>query len=217
VLFTSGTQESAALREAVTLHSPVVMLNRSVPDLPGDQVTSDNAGGAAAVAEHFVSSGHTRIGFIGGPDGPSTVAERRDGFRDALSRAGVPLESALSVAGALSYDGGDAGIARLLALAEPPTAVFCVNDLTAFGALDGARRRGIDVPAQLSIIGYDDIELAGWHAFRLSTVRQPLAAMAERAVELLLARVADPERAATHQRFPAELILRSTTATRAAA
>jgi LacI family transcriptional regulator len=214
VLFTSGTTESKALREAVARHSPVLMFNRSVPDLSGDQVTNDNPSGASAVAEHLVAAGHRRIGFLGGIEGPggaSTVAERHAGFAATLERLGHPLDPGLSLAGPLSYESGDAGIGTLLARSDPPTAVFCVNDITALGALDGARRRGFAVPARLSIVGYDDIEQAAWDAFRLTTIRQPLVEMAARSVELLLERIADPERPARHERFPAELVLRGST------
>lgn len=214
VLFTSGTSESAAVNAAIAAGAPIVTVNRSVSGLPGDQITSDNAAGATLVAEHLVGLGHRRIGFLGLPDGPgapSTVTERRAGFTSALARIGNPLDKELVIEGTLSYQGGDAGIGRLLERSERPTAVFCVNDITALGALDGARRRGISIPEELSIVGYDDIEQAGWDAFRLTTVRQPLPAMAARAVDRLLARIADPSLSVQHDRFPAELVVRAST------
>lgn len=212
VLFTSGTADSPALREAVSVGAPVVLFNRSVADLPGDQVTSDNLGGGAAVAEHLVAAGHRRIGFLGGLPGPSTTTERASGFLGRLAELGVHLAPELAADGPLSYESGDERIGRLLEDPEPPTAVFCVNDITALGAIDGARRRGIAVPERLSVIGYDDIEQAGWAAFRLTTVRQPIAAMADRAVDLLLERIADPGLPPRHERFPAELVVRDSAA-----
>jgi LacI family transcriptional regulator len=212
VIFTSGTTESEALRIALDLGAPVVLLNRSVPGLAGDQVTSDNAAGAAAVARFLVELGHRRIGFIGGPALPSTVTERRESFASTLVGLGHPLDPTLSRSGPLSYSQGKRGVAELLALDHPPTAVFCVNDVTAFGALDAAREAKVSVPGDLSIVGYDDVEMAGWTAFDLTTVRQPVAGMADRAVQLLMQRITDPVSAARHERFPAELVVRGTTA-----
>lgn len=213
VVFTSGSSRSAALQEAVAVDAPFVLLNRSVAGLAGDQVTSDNAAGAAAVAAHLVDAGHRRIAFLGGHDpsgDPSTVAERRAAFAAALERLGRRLDPSLTVFGGLGFRSGADGIERLLALPDPPTAVFCANDITAIGALETARARGVDVPGALSIVGYDDIEAAGWHSLRLTTVRQPLDRMARRAVELLVSRIADPARPGRHERFPADLVVRAT-------
>lgn len=219
VLFTTGTTETPSLREAVQAQRPVVLLNRSVPDLPGDQVTSDNFAGATAVAEHLVDLGHRRIGLIGGPPLPSTVTERRQSFRETLTRLEVALDDQLCRYGPLSYDEGAAAMSDLLSVGDRqtgegsrPTAVFCVNDITALGAVDAARSVGLRVPEDISVVGYDDIQQASWGAFRLTTVNQPIDAMAVRAVELLLARIDDPQRPPEHERFPARLIVRETTA-----
>lgn len=213
VLFTTGTTETPSLREAIAAGRPVVLLNRSVPDLPGDQVTSDNFGGAAEVARHLVDLGHVRIGFIGGPPLPSTVNERWQGFEETLKELGVGLDESLCRFVQLSHDEGAAAFTELAqASGGPPTAVFCVNDITAFGALDAARVLGLRVPADISIAGYDDVQLASWPAFDLTTVNQPIDQMARRAVEQLLARIDEPGRPPIHERFPARLMIRGTTA-----
>ncbi len=111
--------------------------------------------------------------------------------------------------GAYSYEAGHDGLRRLLADPSPPTAVFCANDVIALGALNAAAADGIDVPARLSLIGFDDITLAGWDAFRLTTVRQDLAAMAAATTELLLERVADPARRPRRVAVPVTLVRRA--------
>ena len=211
VLFTSGTVESEALRAAAERGSPIVLLNRSVPEVQGDQVTSDNFAGAAAVARHLVGLGHRRIGFIGGPPLPSTVNERHAAFVDTLRALGRPLSDDLCRFGPLSYEHGRVALAELLLHPAPPTAVFCVNDLTAFGALDAAREARLLVPDLVSIVGYDDVPMAAWSAFGLTTVRQPIARMAARSVEMLLERIATPSLEPRHERFDAELVMRRTT------
>lgn len=212
VMFTSGSAESPALRAAIAKGAPVVLLNRSLPGFTGDQVTNDNPAGAAALAEHLVGLGHRRIAFLGGPAEASTTSERADAFRARLAALGAPLDPALVLSGPLTYESGAARIRQLLSTPERPTAVFGVNDITAIGAIDGARGMGVAVPDELSVVGYDDIDQADWAAYRLTTVRQPVEAMARRGVELLIERIADPGIAPRYERLPAELVQRESTA-----
>lgn len=214
VVFTTATAESKLLREALERKAPIVLLNRSVEGLPHDQVTSDNVAGSRAVAEYFVASGHRRIGFIGGPAGPSTAEERRRGFREGLEGAGLGWEESLCRAGDFSHANGRTAIRELLGMADPPTAVFCANDLIALGALDGARSLGRRVPEDVCVAGYDGIDMAAWDSYDLTTVRQPVPQMVSVAVGMLLQRVADPAIPPRHQRFPSELVLRGSTGTR---
>lgn len=160
VVFTTVTSKSAALYEALHRRAPVVLVNRGVVGLPCDQVTSDNIGGSRAVAEYLVRSGHRRIGFVAGPPLPSTAVERERGFREGLLARGVPLADELCRPGDFSHGSGHAAMRSLLALPDPPTAVFCANDLTAFGAIDGARSAGRLEPDDVWLIGYDDVRMA---------------------------------------------------------
>ena len=212
VIFTTATEESAPLREALNRGAPVVTLNRSVEGLGCDQVTSDNWHGSRSVAQYFVDSGHERIGFIGGPAGPSTSREREEGFRSGLQTSGLPLEGQLTRHGDFSHADGRRLMRELLSVGDPPTAVFCVNDLTALGALDGARSVGAGVPGDVWVAGYDDIPMAAWDAFDLTTVRQPVSAMSALAVQLLMRRMADSSRPVHHHRYPSEVIIRGSTA-----
>lgn len=214
VVFTTVTAESMPLKEALKRQAPLVMLNRSVEGLPCDQVTSDNVAGSRAIAEYLVAGGHRRLGFVGGPPRPSTSAERKRGFREGLASAGIAWEETLCRYGDFSHADGRAAIRELLSLDDPPTAVFCVNDLTALGALDGARSMGRRVPQDIWVAGYDDIAMSAWEAFDLTTVRQPIAEMVALAVQMLLERIADPSLPPRHHRFPSELVVRGSTAGR---
>lgn len=211
VVFTTVTAESKPLQEALKQQAPVVVLNRSVKGLPCDQVTSDNMAGSRAIADYLVAGGHRRLGYIGGPSRPSTSAERKRGFRKGLASAGIAWDETLCRYGDFSHADGRAAMRELLSLEDPPTAVFCVNDLTAFGALDGARSLGCRVPQDVWVSGYDDIAMSAWDAFDLTTVRQPIGEMAALAVRMMLERIAEPATPPRHHRFPSELVVRGST------
>jgi LacI family transcriptional regulator len=216
VIFTTSTLDSAVgetpLVEALRRGAPCVLVTRGVPDLACDQVLSDNRGGAQDVARLLVEAGHRRIGFLAGPESASSATERREGFIDGLLAAGFDVDGGLLIAeGDFSQRSGAVATERWLADNDPPTAIFCVNDIAAFGALGAARRLGVDIPSQLWVIGFNDIAQAGWPALDLSTVRQQLDRMAERAVELLCRRIDGDTSEAVTERLPTSLVLRGTT------
>ena len=211
IVYTTATPTSPSLREALGGAAPVVLLNRTLPGVAADSVASDNAGGAVALARHFVALGHTRIGLVAGLAGVTTSAERERGFLDALAEAGA---EAMVFRGDFTHASGVRGFEALAASpGGRPTAVFAINDVVAFGVIDGARRLGLAVPRDLSVAGYDDTEMAAWPGFDLTTVRQQTERMAELGVELLLARIAGAADGAPQaRRLEAELVIRSSTA-----
>jgi LacI family transcriptional regulator len=192
--------------------TPIVLVNRELDDVERDAVVSDNRLGGARAAELLAELGHRRIAEIAGPANTSTARDRAAGFRERLERLGVPLDPRLRREGDFSHRDGYRWTLELLEQDPPPSAIFCANDVIALGALDAARARAVDVPAQLSIVGFDDISLAGWESFRLTTIRQPLSEMAEEAVRLLVDRLARADGPARRIVFPTELIQRGTTA-----
>lgn len=191
---------------------PCVLLNRDASGASVDRVMADHVGGAAAVADHLLTLGHRRIALIAGPANTSTSRDREAGLSEALRRSGFPLDPALRRAGEFTHQSGFQWCTDLLSHPDPPTAIFCANDVVAFGALDAARRLRIDVPGTVSIAGFDDIPMAGWEAFSLTTVRQPLVDMARDAAQILIARIEERDDSEPRRIiFPTHLIMRSTT------
>ncbi|WP_433871919.1 LacI family DNA-binding transcriptional regulator [Saccharopolyspora sp. CA-218241] len=212
LLFTTATETSPGLADAVERGQPIALLHRRLEGLACDQVTTDNVAGGRAVADYLVGTGHSRIGFLAGPDLPATARHRERGFRDRLAELGHPLADPLVARGGFSHDVARSATRDLLSRQDPPTAVFCANDLTALGAVDGAVSLGKRVPADVWVVGYDDIAMTSWDSYDLTTVRQPIADMSRAAVRLLLARIDDRDRPARVEEFPCELVVRGSTA-----
>ncbi|MDB5741845.1 MAG: transcriptional regulator, LacI family [Polaromonas sp.] len=213
VLMMTATTGSSALREAVKSNLPVVLINRVLQDVPLDQIESDNHAGGARVAQYLVRAGRSRIAMISGPQDASTIRNREAGFRDQMESCGVELQKQFTTyVRNFSYQAGFDAATRLLELANPPNSIFCANDVLALGARDAARRRGISVPDELWLVGYDDIEMASWEAFDLTTIRQPLDEMCQLATDRLVERMggskADPVTIVVRD----ELIIRGSTA-----
>ncbi|MDD3925566.1 MAG: GntR family transcriptional regulator [bacterium] len=149
-------------------------------------IAVDNELGGCLAAGHIIDKGHRRIGFVNGQPYTNTNKKRLSGFRRALAEAGLPDDGSLiQVSHLYGEAGGYDAAAKLLALAEPPTAVFAGNDLCALGVYRAAEERGLKLPGQLSVIGFDDIETAALIKPALTTVAQPIADMGRLAVEML--------------------------------
>lgn len=190
---------------------PFVFLNRTNDLVERDSATADDRGGAAQVAELLVGLGHRHIGALLGPADTSTSRDREDGFRRALAEAGVALPERWVGRTDFTVAGGAAGLKELLTGSERPTAVFCVNDWVAVGALNAASELGLSVPHDLTVVGFDDVPMASWPVFRLTTVANPLADTARRAVQLLVERLASgPEAGFRHEAAPTTLVERAT-------
>jgi LacI family transcriptional regulator len=213
VLMMTATAGSPAIQEVVKAGVPVVLINRVVDGVPLDQVESDNTAGGALVAQYFATAGRRRIALISGPQQASTIRNREVAFREELMIRGVAVEKHLAIhADSFSYQSGfDAGI-RLLELANPPDSIFCTNDVLALGVRDAARRMRINVPEDLWLVGYDDIDMARWVAFDLTTIRQPLNEMSQVAVDLLVKRIGGSTDKPSRIVLPNDLIIRGSTA-----
>lgn len=157
---------------AVPVSIPVVRIGTTVVEDPDyDTVHSDDENGAYAATAHLVDKGHARVAMIQGP--PGAGAARNAGYRRVLEERGLTVDPALVVASDWTRAGGTAAAERLLALPVPPTAIFCANDLMALGALDACRARSRDVPGDVAIVGYDDMEAAAMVSPPLTTVSNP--------------------------------------------
>jgi DNA-binding LacI/PurR family transcriptional regulator len=167
---------------------PVVMFNRGQNDPRLSEVTSDNRAGGRRVAEFLVAAGHRRIAHIMGWQGSSTGRDRAEGFRDGMAAAG--FEPFAMIDGEYSRERA-ADVAHALCTgAERPDAIFVGNDHMAFAVMDELRHAlGLRVPEDISIIGYDDVPMAAWPSYNLTTIRQPVNRMVSAAVETLLGQI----------------------------
>ena len=208
VIFTTATEESVELQAAVEKGSPLVLINRVVDRFECDQVTSSNRAGGALVADYLLANNKTRVAFIGGAQNASTSRDRAAGFLERMREASHPVPEELRLHGTFSHDVSAGFMERLLSLPERPQAVFCANDYMAFGALDALRRHGLSAPEDCWIIGYDDVEMAAWDSFSLTTIRQPSREMAREGARLLLDRIESPGQPPQRREFPCELIVR---------
>lgn len=218
VVYISARLDSPVVSQMLDWRMPLVILSRDVDGAQAgrvDRVTSDNIGGGRLVAQHLVELGHRRVGLISGPVDNPSIKLRETGFRDELARLGVGLEEELVYRGDVDAKTGLDGGLRLLGRADRPTALFCATDYVAFGTLDAAKRLGMSVPEDVSVVGYNDLDLAGWSIFDLATVRQPLEDMALAAAELLLARIDGAAGGPVHRQFGVEWIRRGSVGPRA--
>lgn len=189
---------------------PIVAIDpHEGPDGPST-VSVINVDGARAATEHLISLGHRRIGHLRGRTDLISAQQREEGYRIALGAAGIPFDPALVADGGYRAADSTVGAHALLDLADAPTAVFAANDLSAIEMIRVAAERGLRVPEDLSVIGFDDIPDAASHVPQLSTVRQPLTEMGAAAVRVLLSMLQGGRR--EDVRMPAELRARQSTA-----
>ena len=192
IIYLAEPLSAADLAELKGYRRPFVLTKSTLPpdvnvsDLGVPVVGVDNVAGASAVASLLLQLGHRRIALLLGPAGSRDSCERQRGYLEVLERAGAVPPAGWIHEGPFSADSGRAGIARLLENPERPTAICCANDEIAFGAIDAARVAGLRCPEDLSVVGFDDGIWATACRPALTTVQQPLADMAERAVGLVV-------------------------------
>jgi LacI family transcriptional regulator len=177
---------------AVAVGIPVVLLGGRKPGPGIDVLTTDDVLAGKLATEYLIGRGHQRIGFITGPPGEGPPAQRVKGYRRALTEAGIRNAASLVNRQEFSRAGGARGRAELRDLAQPPNAVICTNDIVAIGALDTARERGLRVPEQVAIMGFDDIEAASLISPSLTTVSIAPVEQGRALGELLVARLDGP-------------------------
>lgn len=210
IVVSSG--EDPALPELLAgLRMPTVMVDREIDTLPCDLVETAHMQGALLAVQHLAALGHRRVACIGGPAGVATADQRAEGWRMAL--AGLGLSSAgLLQPGDFTSEGGYAAMHAILRQTPRPSAVFVANDLMAIGALCAAHECGVAVPDELSLVGFDDIELARFACPPLTTVAQPKQRIAAMAVDMLLERIEGRRQDARKVVLQPELRVRASTA-----
>lgn len=209
-------ESRAAVTELIKAGIPVVAIasGRFSDDISCVRIDDFRAG--KEMAEHLIQQGHTRIGFIRGRKDLSASARRYDGFVTALHEAGLRVESELVQQGDYTYRSGLEAAERLLALRKPPSAIFASNDDMGAAAISVAHRRGLDVPRDLSVVGFDDTSAATTVWPELTTIHQPIASMADAAIDILLRgirRKTDGTRVLMDHVVPHRLVVRDSVAT----
>ncbi|HEX6523138.1 MAG TPA: LacI family DNA-binding transcriptional regulator [Streptosporangiaceae bacterium] len=185
-------------------------VNLPDPELPS--VGATNWAGGLAATEHLISLGHRRIGAVAGPPDYLCSRARVDGYRSALDKAGIRFDPALVRNGDFYHEGGFSRGIELLSMSEPPTAIFAGSDQQAFGVYEAARQRGLRVPEDLSVVGFDDLPVARWVSPPLTTVRQPLTEMGRAAAQILSDLIEGVPPRSRRVELSTELIVRESTA-----
>ncbi len=208
VVAPTSADDHAHLEASIRDGAPVVLIDRAARNLACDSVLVDNEGGARKAVAYLIENGHRRIGLLQDETRIFTSQERLAGYRNALAAHGIGLDPALiSVSPSTIEHGIDATI-RLFSQRNPPTAVFTVDSLMTQGALLALRSMGLSIPRDVSLIGFDDFNLATFTDPQITVVAQPIADIGPLAADMLLDRLAgrkDPPRNAL---FPTRLIVR---------
>jgi DNA-binding LacI/PurR family transcriptional regulator len=211
LLIVSLSPRNGEVKHLLQAAVPTVLLDARHPDL--SRVVIDDVAGGRLATQHLIDMGHRKIGFVGdeleNPFNFISSRDRYEGYRQALAEASITFQD-YHRQGEHGREPARQMASDLLATSDPPTAIVAASDTQAFGALEAARDAGLKVPGDLSVIGYDDIEIAEY--LGLTTIRQPLFALGVEGVELLLDSIANPPPAPRRVLLPVELVVRGTTA-----
>jgi LacI family xylobiose transport system transcriptional regulator len=175
-------------------------------------VGATNWNGGLAATRHLLELGHRRIAMISGPTEWLCCRARLDGYRAAMDRAGVAVDPELTRVSILYVEGGLRDGTELLRLPDPPTAIFCANDLQALGVYEAARRAGVRIPDDLSVVGFDDLSFTRWSGPPMTTVRQPLMQMGATAANMVVHLARGEQAEQTRIELATTLVVRGSTA-----
>ncbi len=209
----SAVEQLRGYRRPLVLTRSCLPPGIAVRDVGAPVVGVDNLGGARSAASLLLQLGHRRIGLLLGPPASRDAAERKAGYLEVLERGGAVPRPQWIFEGPFNTEGGRAGMSAMLKLDPRPTAYCCANDEIAFGAIDAARIAGLECPRDISVVGFDDGMWATAARPALTTVRQPLAELAERAVGLVIEGATAPGKAIlpVQSDMPAALVIRDST------
>jgi len=211
ILAPSADPERRALAYLSNARLPCVLVDRT-PDPTFDQVGVNNREAMQALVEHVAGLGHRRIGYVGGHPGLQTTLERIGSYRESLERLGLTFDERYLVTGSDSTNSATSATHALLSLDRPPSAIVAGNNMATVGAMRAIRARGLRVPLDISIVGFDDFEWADCFEPRLTLVAQPCEEIGRRAAILLMERIAAPDGPRRSLRLDARLIVRNSCA-----
>ncbi len=201
--------DDRAFRQFLETGVPMVILDRTVPLPNVDLVSVTNREGAIQAVEHLVELGHRRIAMIGGLEAHNVGSERRAGYLAALERARIPHDAALVKDGGFEREAARDAVIELLALSDPPTAIFSANNTMSLGVLQALHERGLHVPQDISVVGFDDMPWQVAMQPPLTCVAQPTYDIGATAARLLLERIADPTRPVRRVVLETSLVVRA--------
>ena len=202
-------RDDPEVKKLVAADIPLVGVDLDVAGAKATHVASDNVGGARLAVRHLYSLGHQRIATIAGPQDSKPGADRMVGFRAELQTLGCESRPEYEQVGDWYTESGERAMKALLALPEPPTAVFAAADLMAVGAMKAARDAGLEVPGDLAVVGYDDIQLASLLNPALTTIHQDKVGLGRAAARALLEQIENPDMTPAALTLPVELIVRA--------
>ncbi|MGW1061593.1 LacI family DNA-binding transcriptional regulator [Micromonospora rubida] len=213
VIFVTSMVAPPLQAELRRLNVPVVIVDPAgVAPQEAPTIGATNWAGSLGANQYLLGLGHRRIGFIAGPPQLMCSRARMDGYRAALEAAGVAVDDALIRPGNFYHESGYAAGTQLLALPDPPTAIFASSDQMALGVYEAVRKRGLRVPDDISVVGFDDLPEVRWCSPPLTTVRQPLAEMGMLAARTVL-RLAQGEKLESPRlELATELVVRDSAA-----
>jgi LacI family transcriptional regulator len=191
-----------------TFGTPVVAVDHNARSSSLPTVDSENLEGAVAATEHLLGLGHRRIGFLAGRADLASARLREEGYRQALATAGIAVDEALVRNGGYEAETASEAARELLELDSRPTAIFAANDVSALQTTAVAQTLGLDVPGDLSVVGFDNVPESALGHPPLTTVEQPIQQMGSEAVRLLLELIEDPARSVTRVVLPTRLVVR---------
>lgn len=206
LLFTTNRPDNGLLRAEIQRQHHVVLLDEDIPGSQVPKVFADNVQGGRIATEQLIAAGHTRIAFIGGPEQLMSVRERYLGFCTAMQQAGLAVPPEWVMYGNYAREFGQQALNHLFSCDQRPTAVFAASDYLVLGLLDGLRANGLQAPAALSLVGFDDANYTDLTQPRISTIRQPARELGHTAVNIMLRLLNNESDIPMETRLPVEWI-----------
>lgn len=209
-----SSMDSNVLKRALEgIECPVTLTDRVIDGFVGNVVIQDNFQAGYLATKHLIDLGYHKIAFLAGNTSSASSKRRVDGYREALANAFLPIDETLIMPGQMSFARGyHDGLAYIDQLKNMPRAILAANDMTAIGFLEACKKRGVRVPEDISVVGFDGIELSSLESFDLTTVCQPVQEMAKRICELTIEAIRHPNKKCNHRVIlEPTLIIRGTT------
>ncbi len=209
IILTPTSANPSVYRELFDSGTPFVVIDRQLPLSDVDMVLVDGAAAAGLAVDYLAGLGHTRIGYVGGLKHLSVMLEREHGYLQALRQHGLPLAPGYLRQGNNRQSGGYAVVSELVRLAEPPSAILIANNLMTLGGLQAIHEYGLEIPADVSVVGFDDMDWAPSLRPALTCVAQPAFEMGEAAAAILLGRIRSPQQPHQMIKLETRLIVRA--------